>query len=57
MTGFSGHGHVTTQIREALIQVWNARGAADISTLEIAYGADSPPSMKTLDRALRRLDR
>jgi hypothetical protein len=44
-------------IAEQLRLVWNARGAVDISALETAYGADSPPLMKTLDRAIRAQDR
>jgi hypothetical protein len=44
-------------IAEQLRLVWNARGAVDIATLETAYSSESPPSMKTLDRAIRAQDR
>ena len=51
---------VTTAIAEDLRQVWNARGAADIATLDavlpnlttVKLGA-----MKTIDAAIRTLDR
>jgi hypothetical protein len=43
-----------TQIAEQLRQVWNARGAADIATID----ADLPgASTKQLARVLHRLDR
>jgi hypothetical protein len=49
-------------IREQLVLVWNARGAADIAKIDIelpkATGASvSGPYVKFLDRALRTLDR
>jgi hypothetical protein len=42
--------------------IWNARGAADIATIELdlsrMMGATAAgPYIKSLDRALRRLDR
>lgn len=43
-------------IEEQLRLVWNARGAADIAKLEAAFDGVQP-SMKTLDHALRSLDR
>lgn len=60
--GFPGEGDVTTQIREAIIDAWNARGAADIVKLEAELtsmmgGTASGPYVKNLDRALRGLDR
>ena len=49
------------RLAEQLRQVWNARGAADIAKLEWVFDPEvpsyGPPSMKTLDRALRSLDR
>jgi len=49
-------------IRDALRDVWNARGAADIATLEADLSSMMGPTAagpycKNLDRALRALDR
>lgn len=47
-------------VAEQLRLIWNARGAADLSRIEKAFEAEAspaPPSIKTLDRALRTLDR
>jgi hypothetical protein len=48
-------------VREQLLMIWNARGAADISTVEEALsllmGTTCGPYVKHLDRALRELDR
>jgi hypothetical protein len=41
---------------DALLLVWNGRGAADIAEMEWAFEGTTP-SMKTLDGALRNLDR
>lgn len=41
---------------EALRQVWNARGAADLAKID-ALELTMPLSLKSLDRALRSLDR
>jgi len=43
-------------VGDALRLVWNARGAADIAKMEWAFEGTTP-SMKTLDWALRALDR
>ena len=52
--GFITFGTPPPTIHPALVDAWNARGAADIATLE----AELPGVYtKTLDRALRRLDR
>lgn len=55
-------GETRDAIAEALRQIWNARGAADLATIETALhqliGASSSGlSIKHLDRALRTLDR
>jgi hypothetical protein len=60
--GLTGHHAVTTEIAELLRQVWNARGAADLATLESELSqmmgpAAAGPYLKNLDRALRTLDR
>jgi hypothetical protein len=47
-------------IREQLVLIWNARGAADIAALEaelLNEGTARPGFAKNLDRALRGLDR
>ena len=49
-------------IREQLRLVWNARGAADIATIDammprLLDAAQSGPVSRNLDRALRALDR
>jgi hypothetical protein len=47
-------------VLEQLRRVWNARGAADIATLETVVPTLTtvrPGAMKTLDAALRALDR
>lgn len=43
-------------VAEQLRLAWNARGAADIAKVEAAFEGPQP-SMKTLDHALRSLDR
>jgi hypothetical protein len=43
-------------IVEQLRLVWNARGAADVATIDVLYEI-APPTMKTIDRAIRTLDR
>lgn len=52
---------VVADIAEQLRLVWNARGAADIALLEATvvelFERPSPSMAKTLDRALRTLDR
>jgi hypothetical protein len=60
--GLTGQGAVTSEIAEVLRQVWNARGAADITKLDEALAKMPPfpqagPYVKLLDRALRSLDR
>jgi hypothetical protein len=49
-------------VEDVLRRVWNARGAADIATLEhqlagLMGDAAAGPYIKDLDRALRALDR
>lgn len=44
-------------VRAALVNIWNARGAADIVQLEATFAEWKQPAMKTLDHALRSLDR
>ena len=49
-------------IVEQLRLVWNARGAADLATIETALSSQmgttaSGPYLKNLDRELRKLDR
>jgi hypothetical protein len=49
-------------VRSALVQIWNARGAADLAKvdaeLSMMMGATmAGPYVKNLDRALRGLDR
>lgn len=39
-----------------LKSIWNARGAADTAMIDTLYEI-APPTVKTLDRALRTLDR
>jgi hypothetical protein len=52
--GFVGVGTPPKTIRTALIDVWNARGAADLAILEAAFpGAVTT----TLKATLRSLDR
>jgi hypothetical protein len=41
---------------DAFRLIWNARGAADIAQIEAAF-AHPHPAVKTLDQAIRRLDR
>jgi hypothetical protein len=53
-------GDPIVALAEQLRQVWNARGAADIATLETVVPTLTtvrPGAMKTLDAALRALDR
>lgn len=50
------------EIEEALRQIWNARGAADLVKLEAELSSmmgvtAAGPYVKNLDRALRMLDR
>jgi hypothetical protein len=50
------------QVAEQLRQVWNARGAADLTTIEAELSrlmgvTAAGPYLKHLDRALRTLDR
>ena len=50
------------QIREQLRQIWNARGVADLASVELALfeimgPADVGRHLKRLDRAIRALDR
>jgi len=52
----------TAEIVAQLRRVWNARGAADIATIETALASQmgataSGPYLKNLDRELRKLDR
>ena len=56
--GLNDHGLIRVQ----LLSIWNARGAADIATVEsqlfeIMEPADVGPHLKRLDRAIRALDR
>lgn len=51
--GFSGFGGPPDTIREALKDVWNARGAADIAEVELL---DEAPASLTVS-AIRSLDR
>ena len=46
-----------TEIADQLRQVWNARGAADCAKLDVMFDAPTLPSVKSLDHALRSLDR
>lgn len=43
-------------IVEHLTIVWNARGAADLAKIDLEF-ADGTLTLKSLDRALRSLDR
>ena len=50
------------RVREQLVLIWNARGAADLATIELTLSATmgttaAGPYLKNLDRALRALDR
>lgn len=53
------HGNPIPEIEEALRLVWNARGAADIATLdtELAAIVGGKPYLKHLETVLRKLDR
>jgi hypothetical protein len=53
-----GLGEVTleTLVAEQLRLVWNARGAADLAKIDLEF-ADDTLTLKSLDRALRSLDR
>jgi hypothetical protein len=49
-------------IRQELVLIWNARGAADIAKLnfeltKVMGASPSGPYVRNLDRALRELDR
>ena len=53
---------IAIDITEQLRLIWNARGAADLVTLEAALSSlmgvtAAGPYVKNLDRALRQLDR
>jgi hypothetical protein len=56
----AGSRSLRRAIVDALRNAWNARGAADINTIELQFAPhiarSAPPSMKSLDRALRALD-
>jgi len=59
-TCYPPRGHSPT-IADELRLIWNARGAADLAlidtTMTYAYGSPNAGLLKTLDRALRSLDR
>lgn len=47
----AGRGDITPHIKEALRQVWNARGAADIAALEAeVWTRRDADTLKQLDR-------
>jgi hypothetical protein len=49
-------GQLTIDIAEQLRLIWNARGAADLAIIDVLYEMVTP-TMKTLDRTVRTLDR
>lgn len=60
--GHSGDGAVTYEFAATLRLVWNARGAADLVKIEaelstLMGSTAAGPYVKSLDRALRSLDR